>query len=100
MEKEQVSQKLELSNSIVRCSYSLLTFQSSDSYSNMSCCDHVDIVSSIADGQSCLFRVTIAHHANNFSFLLGADTASQNHVGTFAEVYKLLHQVIILLNRR
>lgn len=53
MGKHQVLQELKLANRVVGRTSSLLAFETADAYSDMGCCDHVYIVSSIADCKSC-----------------------------------------------
>lgn len=66
----------------------------------MSCSDHVDIVCSISNSQSCLLWVTSTHHANDLSFLLGTDATSKDDISALTQVNELFDQIIILLDRR
>ena len=78
----------------------MLTFKTCDSYTDMGCSDHVHIVRSISDSQSCLLWVTSTHHANDLSFLFGTDATSKDDIGAFTQVDELFDQIIILLDRR
>ena len=98
MEEEKVSEELKLANGVVSSSDGLLTFESRYSYSDMCSCDHIYIISTVTDGQSCLLRITSTHHANNLCLLHGADTASEDHICTFTEVNEFFNKVIIRLN--
>jgi len=78
----------------------LLAFESRDPDTDLSCGDHVHVISAIADCQSGLLRVPAAHHENDFSFLLGAHTAGKDDVGALTKIHKLLHHRFIILNCR
>ena len=76
----------------------MLALQTSDSDSNVSGSNHVHVIGTITYGESSFLWVTSTHHANDLRFLLGADTAGENNICTFAEVNKLFDQIIVLLN--
>ena len=49
MNEEQVLQVLELSDRVVRGFDSLLTLETADANTDMGCCNHIDIISSISN---------------------------------------------------
>ena len=97
--KEKVLQELELSNSVVGCFDGLLALEATDAYTNMRSSDHIDVICSVAYGQSCLFRVTLFNQVHNFSFLFRANTACQHNVRTFAQINKFANKLLVLLNK-
>ena len=98
MVEEQVLQEAELTYGIVRCAGRLLTLKTGNADSDLRCRDHVHVISAVADGQGSLLWVPVAHHHYDLCFLLGADTASQNNIRTFAQVHELFHHRFVLLN--
>ena len=75
MYKNQIGEELELSDRVVCGLSRLLTFKSTDSYSNMSRYDHINIISAISYCKRGLFREPIFDHSNDFCFLLWTNTA-------------------------
>ena len=82
MMEQQVLEKTELADSIVRSSSCLLTFKTTYTDSNMRCTYHVHIISAITDCQGILVWVPRSHHSDNFSLLLRAYTTCKDYIST------------------
>jgi hypothetical protein len=83
VDEHQVFQVAELTNGVVRGPSCLLPLFAADAYSNMSGSDHIDVVGSITDCQSCNVFILLgfADKFNHLSLLFGGDSACQDHVG-------------------
>ena len=99
MVEQQVLEVFELRNRVVRRADSLLTLQSGNTNSDVRRSDHVDVIGPITYREGIFILIASTHHANNFSFLFGADAAGENDISAFTEVNEFLDQVIVLLNR-
>lgn len=100
MEEEKVAQEAELADRIVRGTHGLLALKTCNTDADVRSCNHVDIVCSIADSQSGLVWVSFAYHMDDFSFLLGTDTASQDDISTLAQVNKFFLDYLVRLDSR
>ena len=79
--EHQVLQESELSYGIISCSRCLLSFQSADADADMCCCDHVDVIGSVADSESGNFIILElrSDKPDDLSFLFWTYSASQHH---------------------
>lgn len=86
VEEEKVAQESELPDGVVGGTHGLLTLEASNTDADVCSCDHVHVVSTIANSQSGLVRVPIAYHMDDFCFLLGTDATSEHDIGTLAQI--------------
>jgi hypothetical protein len=70
MPKDKSIQSLEVWNSIITESSSLVTFLTHDSYTDWCRLDHVNIISTITDGKCEDTRISL-HELNDFSLIIG-----------------------------
>ena len=70
MEEKQRFQEFELSDSVVGCSCSLLSFFTKDANANMSSQDHCNIVGTITNCKGSFFWMLESDQSDNVSFLL------------------------------
>ena len=68
--EEELMKELELADGEIGRLCSLHTLTTSNTYTNVSLADHGAVVGSIADGQSDLLLVTMAHQCDNITLLL------------------------------
>lgn len=90
MHEQQVLQVLKFPDRVVRGFDSLLTLETANANTDMSCCNHIDIISSITDSKRGLRWVLVFNHVNNFCLLLGAYTTRKYNISTFAKFYELV----------
>ena len=100
MEEKQVLEEPELADGVIRRARSLLALKTRDANTYMRSCNHVHIISAIADSQGRLFWLPLPHHQYDLSLLLGADTTGQDDICALTQVHKLLHHQLVFLDRR
>lgn len=77
MEEQKWLQELELADSIISTSSSLLTFFTKDSNANVGCEDHSNIICAISNSEGSFTGMTSSNQANNICFLFRRHSASQ-----------------------
>ena len=95
MFKEEGLEEPELSYDIVRTSCCLLTLKTSNADTNMCCCDHIHIISTISDRKGDLIRELIADHLHDISLLLRRHSAGKDDVDFDPNVKKLIFKCIV-----
>ena len=85
--KQEIFKESKLANRVISSSCSLLSFQSTDSNTNMGSSDHVDIISSIPNCQGSdpffifgILGLNIPDQCHNFSLLLWRNSACYNNI--------------------
>ena len=64
----------------------------------MRCCDHIYIVSTIADCQSCLLWGSFTNHLDDLRLLQGTHSAGEDYICIVTEFYEIILQAWNLLD--
>jgi hypothetical protein len=92
VQKEQWLQETESRKRVVTGICSVHAFCPCDAHSNMGSADHVNIISTIPNGQCSATRHTIAHQLDHLSFLVRAAAAAHNGFSGSCEIQKVLRR--------
>lgn len=78
MHEQERTQEFELADGVVSSPGRLLTLKPTDSDAYVGCCDHVDVISSITNGQCRGLRYIRLDKLHDLGFLLGADSTTKD----------------------
>ena len=96
--KEQVFEESKLTDRIVRSFNGLLTFKTAYTNTDVRSVNHIDIVCTVSNSQSCFVLISVPDHKNYFCLLLRTHATSKHNRGPFTEVDKLFFDILIRLN--